>query len=272
VSRSIRFVRAGFALSVALFGLAAAPAGAALGGGPWSRPVSGPVVRGFDPPDSAFGPGHLGVDFAVAPGTPVHAAGDGVIVFAGRVGAALHVVTRHPGDVRTTDSFLATVAVVTGETVRRGAVLGTTGGTGAGHGAGVLHFGVRVGDGYIDPMLLFEPPDLAAVVHLAEPRRGAGSDRPPDSGARAERVAVAAELRVDGRAVAPPPAWWNDPPAVRQVTPAARAAPAVAIPTRPATGSSDDASAAIVGTSVAGTALGAAELRLRRLRRRRGPG
>ena len=98
----------------------AAAAGAAVGVGPWIRPVDGAVVRGFDPPDSAFGPGHLGVDFAAVPGTPVRAAGDGAVVFAGRVGAALHVVMRHPGNVRTSDSFLASIAVVTGEVVRAG--------------------------------------------------------------------------------------------------------------------------------------------------------
>jgi hypothetical protein len=53
-------------------------------------------------------------------------------------------------------------------------VIGTTGGRGEQHDGSVLHVGVRVGDTYIDPMQLFGPPDLAAVVHLAPvgPERG----------------------------------------------------------------------------------------------------
>jgi murein DD-endopeptidase MepM/ murein hydrolase activator NlpD len=202
-----------FAMTFAAAGLMVGPAGA-LGGGPWSPPVGGPVVRGFDPPRSQFGPGHLGVDYAVAPGTPVHAAGAGVVVFAGRVGESMHVVVLHAGEVRTTDSFLATVAVVTGQAVGRGAILGTSGGTGAGHAGGVLHFGVRVGTTYVDPMLLFAPPDLAAIVHLAEPLGGAANPAAPPasrSDGLGEWASLAASLGVDARPRSAPPAWWSDP-------------------------------------------------------------
>jgi hypothetical protein len=44
--------------------------------------------------------------------------------------------------------------------------LGRAGGTGENH-TGVVHFGLRVGDNYVDPMVLFRPPDLAKIVHLA---------------------------------------------------------------------------------------------------------
>ncbi len=271
MSRSLRVVRAGFAVWVALVGLAANPAGAAVGVGAWIRPVDGPVVRGFDRPDSPFGPGHLGVDFAVSPGTPVRAAGDGVVVFAGRVGAALHVVTKHQGDLRTSDSFLASITVVTGQAVRRGAVLGTSGGTGAGHGAGVLHFGVREGDTYVDPMLLFAPPDLAAVVHLAEPRSAAASDPSSSGDAFAERAALAAELRIDGRTVLAPPPWWNDAlPVAGPGRAPARAAPAAsAFRTRPASGSPGPVAAVAAVATIPVVAAGGAVAMGRR--RRRGP-
>jgi murein DD-endopeptidase MepM/ murein hydrolase activator NlpD len=186
----------------------AAPARALAGS--WSPPVNGPVVRGFDPPATRFGPGHLGVDYAVAPGTPVRAAGDGVVVFAGRVGSGLFVVVSHPGAIRTTDSFLATIAVVDGQVVARGAVLGTTGGTGPGHGPGVLHFSVRVGATYIDPLLLFAPPDLGAVVHLAVPR-GSATLESSGSGGLSDRAAIAGEVRAEARPALDPPPWWTDP-------------------------------------------------------------
>jgi murein DD-endopeptidase MepM/ murein hydrolase activator NlpD len=100
-------------------------------------------------------------------------------VFAGAVGAALHVVVLHSGNRRTSYSFLASVHARRGEVVAAGTIIGTTGGTGDNHDGSVLHFGLRIGDTYVDPMQLFGPPDLAAVVHLAptldEPA-GTGTD------------------------------------------------------------------------------------------------
>jgi hypothetical protein len=133
----------------------------------WIRPVDGPVVAPFREPTSTYGAGHRGVDLAAAPGTPVRAANDGTVTFAGDVGGTEHVVVAHSGNLRTSYSFLASVAVHEGQAVGRGDVIGTTGGAGEGHDGTVLHFGLRDGDTYVDPMLLFRPPDLAKLVHLA---------------------------------------------------------------------------------------------------------
>lgn len=133
----------------------------------WQRPVDGAVVRWFDPPASRFGAGHLGVDLAAAPGTPVRAAGAGTVTYAGRIGAAAHVVVAHDGDLRTSYSFLAEVSVRRGARVRAGEVVGTAGGTGRNHNGNVVHLGLRRGDDYIDPMVLYRAVDLAEVVHLA---------------------------------------------------------------------------------------------------------
>ncbi len=137
------------------------------GPGDWVRPVDGAVARAFTPPARRYGPGHLGVDFAIPPGTPVHAAGPGEVTIAGPVAGALHVVVAHAGGFRTSYSFLATVTVHRDEHVAAGQVLGTTGGSGPNHATGVVHFGLRSGDEYIDPMLLFGAVDLTEVVHLA---------------------------------------------------------------------------------------------------------
>ena len=174
-------VRSAFTVLVAVFATvlpagaaalgAAATASAATeqpgGSGAWAPPVDGPVVERFDPPAVRWGPGHLGIDYAVPPGTAVCAAGDGVVVFAGQVAGSLHVVVLHTGGLRTSYSFLASIAVHRGATVVRGALVGRTGGTGGGHGAGVLHLGLRVGERYVDPLLLFRPVDLVSAVHLA---------------------------------------------------------------------------------------------------------
>jgi murein DD-endopeptidase MepM/ murein hydrolase activator NlpD len=125
----------------------------------WSPPVNGPIVRGYEAPKRPFGPRHLGLDFAAPPGTPVRAAGDGVVVFAGRVGRrALAVALQHPAARRTTYAYLRRVTVVAGTPVRRGTVLGESGGTGPGHGADVVHFGYRVAGLAQDPAPLFARP------------------------------------------------------------------------------------------------------------------
>src|SRR5207244_1118864 len=85
----------------------------------------------------------------------------------GRIGPSSHVVVLHPvNGWRTGYSFLATVAVRVGQPVVGGTVVGTSGGVGDGHDGAVLHFSLRIGDEYVDPMILFRPLDLGAAVHL----------------------------------------------------------------------------------------------------------
>ncbi|HEX4491525.1 MAG TPA: M23 family metallopeptidase [Acidimicrobiia bacterium] len=259
----------GFIVLFGAFVIAPAAPAFAFPSGPWTRPVDGPVVRGFDPPTTRFGPGHLGVDFGVRSGTPVRAANDGTVVFAGRVGAGLHVVVLNAGDVRTTDSFLASIAVVRGQHVARGETVGTTGGTGPQHAADVLHFGVRVGDDYIDPMLLFGPPDLGAIVHLAEPHGGSFASAPVAAREANDELAVIAdEVRVEARSpMSPPPSWWSmpgqaaDPPRA----PAARAMPTAARSRAPA---SSTAWSPVGAAPVAGLAAATVAVAARRRRRR----
>ena len=75
----------------------------------WLRPVDGAVVHPFEEPASVYGPGHRGADLAASPGTPVRAANDGVVSFAGSVAGTLHVTVAHAGGLRTSYSFLASV-------------------------------------------------------------------------------------------------------------------------------------------------------------------
>jgi len=158
-------VRRALLVVIVCFGaLLPAPARAAVG---WVHPVDGPLVRPFEPPSTRYGPGHLGVDFRARPGTPVQAAGPGRVVFAGAVGTTLHVVVLHTGNRRTSYSFLASVHARAGDIVEAGTVVGTSGGVGENHDGSVLHFALRISDAYVDPMQLFAPPDLGAVVHLA---------------------------------------------------------------------------------------------------------
>ncbi|RBY82184.1 M23 family peptidase [Geodermatophilus sp. TF02-6] len=148
---------------------AAVPANAApaTGAGPdatvavlWQRPVDGAVTRPFDPPPDRYGAGHRGVDLAGSPGSAVLAAGDGVVAFAGMVAGRPVVSVDHAGGLRTTyEPVDPTVGA--GQVVTRGSPLGTLA---AGHAgcpaAACLHWGLRRGQTYLDPLGLLEPPEV----------------------------------------------------------------------------------------------------------------
>ncbi len=113
-------------------------------------PVDAPIVDGFRPPATPYGPGNRGIDYdvGVSPASvPVHAVADGEVVFAGRVGTGLHVVVLHADGIRTSSSFLAGVTVRRGDQVAQGERLGTA--------TGRFHFGARAGETYLDPLTLF---------------------------------------------------------------------------------------------------------------------
>ena len=126
----------------------------------YTWPTGGPaaVLEGFDPPAVVWGSGHRGVDLALAAGSPVLAAGDGTVVFAGMVAGRPVVSIDHADGIRTTYEPVEAV-VSAGEAVGRGQVIGTLV---AGHrsdGVDALHWGARTGPKtYINPLRLLDPP------------------------------------------------------------------------------------------------------------------
>jgi murein DD-endopeptidase MepM/ murein hydrolase activator NlpD len=112
------------------------------------------VVRRFDPPPQPWLAGHRGVDLAAPSGAVVRAAGAGTVIFAGQVAGRGVLSVVHAGGLRTTYEPV-TATVVVGEVVTTGAPLGTLD---AGHPgcpvAACLHWGLRRGDLYLDPLAL----------------------------------------------------------------------------------------------------------------------
>jgi murein DD-endopeptidase MepM/ murein hydrolase activator NlpD len=134
----------------------APPASPAL----WARPLDGAVTRPFDAPPGRYAAGHRGVDLAGGPGAAVLAAGDGVVAFAGMVAGRPVVSVDHPGGLRTTYEPVQP-AVGAGQAVRRGDPLGTL--VGGHDGCPVeacLHWGLRRGEDYLDPLALLRPPQV----------------------------------------------------------------------------------------------------------------
>lgn len=104
---------------------------------------------------------HRGVDIAAAPGQPVHATADGLVVRAGRLGGlGRAVVVAHGFGTTTRYGHLARLTVAPGDEVKRGDVLGLVGNTGRSTGYH-LHYEVHVDGRPVDPTayLLEDPED-----------------------------------------------------------------------------------------------------------------
>ena len=162
---------------VALLGFVWAPAVASatpvLPSG--ARPIPGSVMTWFDPPDVTWGAGHRGVDLEGHPGETVVAAADGTVTYAGDLAGRGVVVVDH-GPVRTTYEPVA-ATVTAGEIVSRAQPIGRLQ---AGHascpGTTCLHWGLREGDTYLDPLLLLGPTiRLLPAAATPAPRTSAAS-------------------------------------------------------------------------------------------------
>ena len=153
--------------SGALGSPAAPPEPPAPAVGTYAWPVSGSVIRAFEPPAGPYGAGHRGIDVSASSGAPVRAAEAGVVAFAGHVAGDLHVSIDHPDGVRTSYAFLGSIDVKAGSAVGRGTRVGTVGAGHPGSDASHLHFGARYAGQYIDPLLLLERRSLVGMIHLA---------------------------------------------------------------------------------------------------------
>lgn len=94
---------------------------------------------------------HSGLDFRAGQGTPIYAATDGRVEFAGRNGGyGNYVRLRHQGNLGTGYAHMSRIAVSRGQQVRQGQVIGYVGSTGLSTGPH-LHYEMYRGDQKIDP-------------------------------------------------------------------------------------------------------------------------
>ncbi|HEX5496946.1 MAG TPA: M23 family metallopeptidase [Mycobacteriales bacterium] len=183
------------------------PSGPAGPGDPGHAPR---VTRGFDPPDGPYGPGHRGVDLAAPPGTPVLAAGTGVVGYAGVLAGRGVVTVVHANGLRTTYEPVHAL-VRRGQHVSAGTVLGTLE---PGHAGcpdrACLHWGLLHGTTYLDPLSLFWRGPVRLLPLAGAPPGGATTAtarRPgPDPGA----PPVAGGTR-SGSATGPAAPPWTNP-------------------------------------------------------------
>ncbi len=116
-------------------------------------PVKGRVIAGFGPKPN--GQQNDGINLAVPEGTPVKAAEDGVVAYAGNElkGYGNLVLIRHPNGYVTAYAHAKELLVKRGDPVKRGQVIANSGQTGN-VDTPQLHFEVRKGPAPIDPMPL----------------------------------------------------------------------------------------------------------------------
>ena len=125
------------------------------------------MIRGFDPPGSAYGAGHRGIDIAAQVGSTVRAPSPGVVSFAGNVGGRLFVTIDHGGGLLSTCSFLSALLVHKGDLVVQGEVIGLSGTGHVGDTTPNVHFGVRLNGQYVDPLDYLRPASLVDLIRLA---------------------------------------------------------------------------------------------------------
>lgn len=151
----------------ALLALSLIPVPPASAAADWVWPVTGPILRGFDPPDSPYGSGHRGIDIGALPGTPVLAPADGVVTFAGPVGGRLFITIDHGGGLESTYSWLDALLVRRGDQVLRGAAVASSGWGHTGSSVPHVHMGVKLDDVYVDPLAYLGPMSLEGFLRLA---------------------------------------------------------------------------------------------------------
>ena len=134
----------------------------------YAAPTDAPVIDPFRLPAGPYAAGNRGIEYRTEPGSPVRAAGAGVVTFAGLVAGSRFVTVLHRDGIRTSYSYLARIEVTQGETVALGQPVGVAGPR--------LHVGARRGDTYIDPASLWSrgPPRVVLV-----PLDGAGAAAAP---------------------------------------------------------------------------------------------
>lgn len=116
------------------------------------RITSGFTLKGRHHPILGFCRAHKGVDFGAAYGTPVIAAGDGVVVQAGYDGDYGNKVTiTHQGGYKTVYAHLSKIKVKKGVFVKQRQVIGAVGSTGLSSGPH-LHFETIVNNVHVNPM------------------------------------------------------------------------------------------------------------------------
>jgi murein DD-endopeptidase MepM/ murein hydrolase activator NlpD len=130
-------------------------------------------------PFNGRGAMHAGIDFKGAVGSPIFAAAEGRVTFAGwKSGYGQAIEITHGNGMLTRYAHLSRIGVRVGQEVAAGTTIGGLGNTGRSTGPH-LHFEVRINDRAVNPR-----PFLEAAPDVLKEVRRAGSPRPAAAAAR----------------------------------------------------------------------------------------
>ena len=114
-------------------------------------PVSGTITSRFGNRESIRTSGHTGLDIAAPYGTPIKAAADGTVTFAGYSGGYGYVVKMDNGNgIETYYAHCSRLYVSAGDTIEAGDTIAAVGSTGNSTG-NHLHFEIRVNGSVVNP-------------------------------------------------------------------------------------------------------------------------
>jgi murein DD-endopeptidase MepM/ murein hydrolase activator NlpD len=121
-----------------------------VGGGEFCAPVTGRIIEGFG--DTGSGQRNDGINIAAPAGTPIRAAADGTVSYAGNElkGYGNLILIKHDDGYVTAYAHANSIGVARGQRVSKGDVIGTVGQTGD-VDQPQLHFEVRQGMKPVDP-------------------------------------------------------------------------------------------------------------------------
>ena len=123
-----------------------------------SKPVSAPITSKYGMrfhPILKINRLHGGIDFGARSGTPIRAAGSGIVITATySSGYGNMVAIDHGGGISTVYAHCSSIGVIKGQRIARGQVVGAVGSTGLST-APHLHFEVRVRGKTVNPMSYF---------------------------------------------------------------------------------------------------------------------
>ncbi len=126
----------------------------------WPCPASGRITSPFgkrSSPTKGASSNHNGVDIGAASGTNIVAAAAGEVVSAGYNGAAgKMIMISHGGGIYTLYMHCSSINCSVGQTVKAGQSIGKVGSTGVSTGPH-LHFGIRSGGSYVNPLNYVSP-------------------------------------------------------------------------------------------------------------------
>ena len=125
--------------------------------GVFIRPIAGEITTDFGTRRFINGVPknhHTGIEIKAPAGTPVAASADGRVLYTGRFSLSGNsIFIDHGTGICTMYFHLASIAVQSGQKIKKGDVIGTVGSTGRSTGPH-LHWGVRINNQRVDPLAL----------------------------------------------------------------------------------------------------------------------